>query len=573
MPDDPRHRRVPAQRIWCAVLVAGVMLAPARASAFRADLQYDYQNLRIRSRVLRGDGTPVDTAFTRSFWVQTYRALESRRLRPNLDLSMQAEYTRQAYLKRDERTEAPFGQARLSHPLFGLTAAYKPVSVVQQVLAQGASGGFIDTAATRRLEYRSRESIVTGYLTPQSLPRLDVSWIRRASDATLFSPSATQQQRQARASWGRGGVSLRAGYTDLARDGNGQRLSDPFQRSYEAGAGYGFALGSKLTASAGYDFNRFDREPANAVRTRSQGHIGSLAAAFQQARTFDWNLGYQARYVEQSAFARTVTRDHEGSLTASWHPRPTHGAQVAGGIRTTRYGGWTGLQRYVSGQASAQGAIRRGWILQASAGEAVNWDGRTPAYWTTQGRVGSQMRVRRGLDLFGDWTATLNTDSTRNGSLHTNWSFGANLAPWRSFTGRGSVREARAGKVDGLVGGSSRSWALDARWTPGRSVAMLGSVNRTDVIDGSGSGTLTQTATLQWIASPRMQVSSTYSHSSSDRRTGVVVSGFGRELVSVRSDWAFSRNGSLSAGLAYVDPGTSRETREFNASWNQRLWR
>jgi hypothetical protein len=43
--------------------------------------------------------------------------------------------------------------------------------------------------------------------------------------------------------------------------------------------------------------------------------------------------------------------------------------------------------------------------------------------------------------------------------------------------------------------------------------------------------------------------------------------------VSLRADWALFEHGSVSLGYSAVEPGTSRETRQINASWNQRLWR
>lgn len=555
-------------------MAAGVVLAPGTGRAVTADMQFDYQQLRIFGRSIRPDGSVVDTAFARSFWVQTYRATAVRRLRPTLELLLQGEYARRDYLGGlDDHSETPYGLMRLSHPAFGVSASVKPARLVQQVLPLGAGGGFIDTASTSRLEYRTQETIVTGFVVPQRLPRVDVSWIRRQAEATGFTAGTAQEQRSARTSWGMGGVSLRAGYTDLAKGGEPSSIGAPIQRTYEAGAGFARGFGRKVSATAGYDFSRFDRDPPGSYQTRSDQHTVSLGGAYRQAPTFDWGLGYQLRYIAQNAFQKTLNRDHEGAVTATWHPRPTYGATFSSGLRTTRYSGSGRLQRYLSAQGNARGLLRRGWTVLANLGESVNWDPIYPTYLTTHARLGTQMHVRTGLDLAADYEATITNDTLSDRRVSNTWTVGVVATPWRAFNGRASVRESRSGSILGVSGASSRTWNLDGRWTPTRGIDILGAVNRTDAIGGTGAGTLAQTASVQWTASPRLQMSSTYSHTSTDIRNALVVAASGSEVVSVRADWALSRYGSVNAGVAYVDPGTSRETRQINASWNQRLWR
>jgi len=559
---------------WAALGLAMILcLWPVGAGAQTGSLEFKYQRLELQGRVFHPDGSASDTTFVRSFWTQNYLASVTRRFGNRLFLAVQGQYDRQSFIDRNERSETPYGQFRLAHPVVGLIASYRPTIATRQVAAIGSGGGVVDTGAVRTVGFRSEQSVVSAYVSPARLPRVDLSWIRLHHAPDALSAENTQDTRNARMGWTRGPLNLRAGYGDVSQGIRPSSLGAPVQRYYDAGLGLGVVPRPNAGLRLDYDARRFVRGPSGTIQNRVLTQAASLSGSYQQTPKLGWNVSYNLQHTEQEYLLSSRFTDQEAQLLGSWRPTPVLGLQGSAGARTLRSGRGSELQRFVSSTASMRGRVRPDWDADATVSQSLTWNPRESVVATTQARTSSKWRLRRGLEAGGDYQVSVDRNASASRRVVSQWSLSLTASPWRSFRARLGEHRYQIRSGDSLAAGSSRSRTVEVRWTPFRTLEMLGNVSTSGVPPRNDPRTTSTTASVQWSPGAGIQVSGNYARTSSAQSNALVSLVPGRELAGARVAWGPGRRWAVSGGLTVVEPNRSTEARQYDASYTYRFGR
>ena len=557
-----------ARGVGAATLVALSLLPGGRAGAqpLTGQLQVQYQNIEQRVQVLNPDGTRRDTILTREYWVQNYELNHAARIGEQLNIVSQLRLSDLAYIGRPDKTRTPYGALRLAHRVFGLSGSYRPTTVTT-VLAPGFFEGGLAAAPPVLTTARTQEGVLSGYLAPVGLPRLDLSWIRRHRGADERLPGETGVSRNARLAYGFGGLSVRGGYDDLSRDPGDPALRQMLQRSLNGGAGLTLAPASALSIAMQYDFAATRRGVASPNAERARTHGATLNGSLRQSERANWNLAYAFRRSEIRSRVRSDLDDHDGSLLFNYTPGRATRLSVGGGARTVRTSARNELQRHLALIASADGRVLRGWTGTVSLSHATNWNPERRVFSVESFRVGSRFHLATGLDLDADLQATANGDTAaRDSRVVTQGSFGVQATPLRSISLRYSARSYRVGPGLFRAAGDARSSTLDLRWRPLATLEMAGSLSRSGTLAHGGPRLASRQANLSWRPGPMLQFSGNYARSDQRATGGSAEQITGREILGARVQAGLGRRLTLNAGINQADPGGRSASRQYDAA-------
>jgi hypothetical protein len=243
MPDDRDQRSASAAaRFPAAALLAALALAcplPARSQNLRGYVQVQYQKLE--------NGRDLGLNFNREYWVTSFQANYATKLRSDLSLSSQVQFTNLDYRGSGEGSRQPYLSLRLVHPWAGFYGAFRPTDQT-------------DIAGN---ESKQQQTVFSGYWNRPRWPRLDLSWIHRKLDQGGISGSGTT--RYALLGYTLGGLTVHGGYNDESNQPDQAPEKRVIQRAWSGGAMY---LLSRPRASLlmQYDFSDNQRgDPSSRV--------------------------------------------------------------------------------------------------------------------------------------------------------------------------------------------------------------------------------------------------------------------------------------------------------------------
>lgn len=553
MPDDR-----PTNRLRAATLLAALCLGSgslASAENFRGYAQVLYQRLEN----LRA----LDPSIDREYWAKAFQLDYAVRVKQNLDLNAQVQFTKLDYTGRLEKSQVPYGTLRLSHPNVGVTGSYR---LQQQTDAVGVTS-------------RQKQAVLTGYVTRPKWPRLDWSWIRRRLDPFGRSSGSTGLTRTATVGHDIGSLNFRGGYTDLAQysgEANARRIS---QRTWTGGSSYMYASGNN-SFSVQYDFsdNRVGgRGPSTSART----HDASVAGGKRLSQKVGLGLNYAFRRTLVQGPVRETIDDNNGALLLSYSPSRPLTFATGGGVRTARTGAGQNTEKYTLVSGSANGQLRHGWTGGANATYSLNWspDGRSHRVSTYGAR--SAMRLWPGMDVTGGILASVGDkmsiapgDSIARpvlGRIVTQTSVGANASPLHGLSFGYAYSLYRVGESFTGRTNASNTNAWTVQWAPVRTLILDGNRSSSTSLGPSRQRYVTSRANAQWNASSTLQFSGSYTQSDSPRRASIVQYISSRRLVTLRVLAALASNLQMNVGTNWIDPGTEQAVRQVDASITQRF--
>lgn len=566
MPDDPPADGTRA-RIATA-LFAGMLLLPLiprPVAAQSATLRVDYSRLEVSRRRFLPDGSFRDTVLTRSFWRQDYLIGYTRALPRSLSLSLQGQYSSQKYTDRDERSWSPFGLARLTGPLFGITASHRPSTSIQLFGSLGIPGDPVDTTGLRTLRNRTLETMVSGHVTPARLPRLDAAWTRRRGDRNELYQGYVQERRNLRSAYAVGPVSLTGGWGDQTIGVT--RAATRTLEHWDAGAGVSLTPLPRTSLGIDYGYSHYVRGPGTARPARSDDHTASLNGGWSPATTFNVSTYYRLQSTTQNFIGRTHNLNQEGSLFGAWRPNAVYSAQAGGGLRSTGQPGSADLLRYASAMTGVTGRIRRNWTGSANLSHSVAWDRKGIPFGVSQLQGASRLRLWRGFDVGGDFGASANNDTVRDGRTVTYWTLHATVSPLRAFSATVTERRYRVGSEPEVAATSTRGRTADVRWRPWGGLEVLASYNTTAALPDNDPRTTWSRLNVSWALLPNLQAAGYYTRTSSAQTSAQVALLSGREVAGGTLTLAVGRRTTISTGLNVVDPGTASEARQIDVSF------
>ncbi len=561
---------------WGAALSLAATAAQAQGG-LAGHLQVQYQKVEQSTRLLQPDGTLRESRLERESWIQNYEVNHSTRFGDQWNLYSQLNLTDLSYVGRPEGSRTPSGTLRLVHPAFGLSGSYRPSTTTTTFGPAGLGGVGLDTLQDRapsRLTTKNQEATLAAYLSAAKLPRLDLSWIRRHREQGAASPGETGITRSARLSYDAGPLNVRGGYGDIAREPAGSAAPQTFQRAMDGGAGLRLGGAGALSGTLQYDFSASRRGESAGPSNRTRMHAALLGGDLRRSGRSGLSLNYSYRRTEIRDHVPASLDDHEGTLLYNYAPTRSSRLAGVGGVRTLRAGSESGLQRYASFIASADGTVRPQWTGVASASHVTNWDpGRGP-YSIETFHVGSRFRLAQGLELTPDAQVSVNGDSAaRDSRVVSQLAAGLLVAPLRGISCRYSDRFYRAGPGLGGARAESRSTTLDLRWKPVPTLELAGSYGVTGAFPRNDPRLSTRQLNLSWIPSRGFQLTGNYSRSDQSRGGGVANQLRGREILGTRVLASLTRSTLLSLGLHQSDPHRASFARQVEATVTQSFGR
>ncbi|MBI5836553.1 MAG: hypothetical protein HZB25_04850 [Candidatus Eisenbacteria bacterium] len=547
-----------------AVAIACALPAPRARADLQGYLQVQFQQLE--------QVTPQGNSLQRSF-LQSYQASHSTGLGHGIGLSSQFQLNKTSFVDRVERVVSPQGSVRMDHPFFGLFASYRP----------GSSRGS-DSLTTRQ-----QETLLSGYLAPRGLPRLDVSWIRRHQDArelrAIDTSTAAREtarlsegatiSRQLRAAQELGPVSLRAGYYDQKFDGADPRQARDQQRSWDAGGTYAATLFGKLGVQASYDYTDNRRGLSAPVSDFTRMHSANVSANVKISPKAEWNLGYSYRHTAQRVNATQGTlNDHDGSSILGYRPTAATLLSAGGGVRTARTPQKEDVLGYLVVSASAQGSVRPGWAGTALATASWNRFPGGQEFWVSTARAGSTFGLADGLELLADLQASSNGDTAaRDTRVISQGSLSLRATPLRPIQVVVSGRLYHGGP--GLLENTVRSSTgmLEVHWTPWPTFRVNWSYTQTGALPRGDPRVSTTMVNLDWKPGRTLEAAVFYTSSNQSRTTSNIQSLTGRENLGARLLAALSPSTRLIVGVSAVDPYRSTRSRAMEVTFTKSFGR
>ncbi len=543
-----------------------------RAQYVTGYLKGQFQVFEDQALVPNGDGTFRTDWKRTERWTQTIELQHVAQPRSDLRVMSNFRYTDLSYSKLPDASRSPQGSVQVTHPWASLFAAYRPSTVTGGLGATGVSAG--DSARAGAITARSQETMLLGQIAPPNLPRLDVSWNRRHRNADVLSPEEAGVNRNARLSWTRGALSSYASLGDQSIDHPAQNTRGTTQRTGGAGAALHLTPTRQTAMDLQYDFA--DARSGNATLTAgsSRSHNASFNGTLQQRADMAWNANWMFRRSQARGPRTTTLDDHEAALNWSFDPRGPLRLLAAGGTRTARTVAGSGLSEYASAVASLDGDVRPGWRGTATASHVTNWDPGHGTYSVDAGRIGSRLRLARGLEANVDASVTANGDTgVRDSRVVSDASGRLRATPLRSLNVGLSARIYRSGPT--LADGNSRARSIlwDVRWRVVPTLELTGSSSITGVLPNDRPRNTTRLAGARWNPFARVQLAADWSKSDQSRTDSSAQPVSGREIASAHLLALLSRSLQLDASGSIADRGTARENRQMNVSLTWALGR
>ncbi len=563
MAADRRTRR--ARLALLAVVAAA--LPPSGAARAQAVYGYatgQYQRVEQMTQV---PGSDLWTRTAREFWLQTYELNNQSYLRHDLQLTSTLRLTDLAYVNLPDASRAPSGSLRLYHSLFSLYASHQPTQTTSGFNSGGVSA---PGDATRLLTVTSKtqDTQLGGSFFAAKLPRLDVSWVRRHRDTDLLSNAETSINRNARAAWDRGPLSLYASLGDQRRDPQVANAVIATQRVATAGGALTVAPLRATSLTMQFDLGDTRNRSNGVTSATTRTHGGNLSGDWRPNRLADVSLSYVVHSVTTTALRTDRTTNQDGSIYLNLTPNRSVRIATGGGVRTTQAtDGSEDLLSYATALVSGQGTVRPGWTAVGSAAHTTNWDPTRGSFGAEALRGSSRMRLANGLDVESNVFLSANGDTAaRDQRWTTDASARVTATPVRSLTLGYGVRTYQVGARLTRAAARSVSQNLDVRWKVVTSLEMVGSYSESGALPNNFPRSVLRVATVRWSPVPQWQVSGNWSRSDQSRVDAAANQIAGREIAGLRVLGALSRRLTFSGGANVADRGKPTENRQYDGS-------
>ncbi|HEY3215292.1 MAG TPA: hypothetical protein VGK93_02240 [Candidatus Eisenbacteria bacterium] len=531
---------------WWVVVAGLSVTAPASAQKLYGAAEVNYNSV---DRV--GPAAPLES------WVKTFRVNYAERLRGDIDLSSQFQFSEQTIVGRPDRLRNPQGSLRLAHRYWGVSSAYQPS----------------ETRDARSLTTRQQSLSLTGYAQKPGLPNLAGSWIRNHVDPTQQSLESATITRGLSSVYTLPNLGLRAAY--------GDRFSelpvDPRPRMVEnhlnLGATTQFQVG-RAPVGLRYDFGQTRANPTSIREQRSRVHTAGANSSYPFSPRTSSTLSYTYRRTDNSS-GGALLEDHNGALSLGHTLSRAVQVSAGGGVRSVTFAGRDQTESFVAGSASAQGEARAGWRMAAAASRSYNWLPGISARPVDSFQSSTTMRLARGLDARGDLTLSAarapdgadTTNAVRRRALQAGAGVTAN--PLRTVYLDAAIHRSRAGEFFLRGGVAATSYTANLRLTPSPRLSLSGAwgLNR-----GSGSTGTTAQASAQWVLGSSFQASGAYTRARQE------MSGPGASppvQESYSGSVAMALGWDLRAAVRYSEsnPGQASEVRLLSASMSRNFGR
>ncbi len=567
---DERRGPRPWRNLAWLVACGAALPAPAAAATpgLMGSLQVQYQDVDQRLTMLNPDGTTSVVNLSRQAWVQSYEASQSARWGQSLNLFAQLRLNDVSYPGLPDHSRTPYGTLRLVHPLAGFIGSYSPSTTTGSFGGgvTGVLGSQVPAGTSLTFTTRTQETLLSGYVAPPRLPRIDLSWTRHHQEADLFARPQTGTNRRASLNYDLGTLNVHGSYADQFRDDLGAG-SSLLQRSYSGGSSAHLAVGRRVGLQLQYDYAQTGRTLADQTRS----HSGTVTGDLFRTRVSDWALFYAVRRtVSMAAPAGGDLTDHEGSLMYSRQLSRLAKLTAGGGARTDRSVNPTGndLLRYGTAVVSFDGDLRPGWHGLGSLSHSSNWQPGHAPYSIEGYHVGTRMRLRPGLEVEGDYNLGTNTDTlVRSIRAVRQASLGLRLTPRRSLTATVGVHAYQAGPGIFLTEANSRAASLDLDWRPVPTLELAANATQSGALPHNDPRSTTQLYTVRWSPGQALQLWGTYSSSNQVRRDITSTSLLsGHDVLSARLLANLSRSWNVSAGYNVADRGQPDQSRQVDAA-------
>lgn len=569
-----RHPHVPRKAALTLGLAGVIACAPgARAQSLFGYAQGQYQRFEEVIQTRDSSGTVSQRRRSREFWVQNYELRNLSSLRSDLQLQTSLRFTDLKYSNQPDGTRTPQGTMRLNGRVFSVSASHRPTSSTSGVNRTGVSTPS-DSTRLMTVTSRAQETMFTGALFPGRGPRFDVMWVRQHRDGDLLGAGSDATNRSVRAGYDRGPLRLYGLLSDLRRTPEVALRATTVQRTWSGGGTFTFAPTRATSASLQYDLADTRTNVPGQPLATGRTHAASLTSSHRPNRLASVDLNYNLRRSTYFNRVGSTHTEHDGGLFLTLTPRKAMRFSTGGGTRTVDALAGTDLISYYSTILALEGRVRPGWIGTTLASHTFNWDPQRGRYSTESLRMGSRLRLARGLDADVNGQISANGDTaSRSQRWSSELSARVSATPLRSLTFALYERVFRVGASLGRASGRATTSQGDLRWRPVPSLEMVGSLNLTSAATGGGPRSTSRMGMVRWAALRGWQLVGNYSRSEQSRQSSFAEQLAGREVAGLRVTGALGRRITLNAGATGADLGTARETRQYDGSVTMTLGR
>lgn len=536
--------------ITAAVLASSLLGAPAGGQSLRGWAQVQYQNLTNAPGV---DG--------QEWWLTAFQTDYSTRMFGTTEVFSQVQFNELNFAGRPDRSRRPRGTLRVSHPLFGVFASYRPDLVTD----------------SRNVTTEQQELMLTGYVQKARLPRLDGSWVRRHQDANAYGSASQSEIRSVSSTYEVGPLNFRAGYGDQIRQSEEPLAKENADEHYNLGSTLRLAR-RKTNGQLSYDYSHNRRRTDGSISDVSRVHNVALNGGSALSRKSSLTAVYNFRRSDTDQPGVRPVNEQDGALTLEHRPTQILRVSGGGGVRSVADGNREDVESYVVGSVNADGQARPGLRLGAGVSHSWNWLPRDRARPIDTFRANAQMRLATGLDLSGDAQVSASelrpaaADSA--GSRHqvvVQAGTGLRALPLRSISLTASARRYRSGESLGGDGVSANSYVVDVRWNPSGTLQLGGNWGRSGSLNATDPDRTIVQTDLQWTPSRFLQASGSYLHTDRPGQginpsTSIAAA---NESYTGRLIMALTRD--LRAAIQYseADPGRVTRARQVNVTVTQ----
>jgi hypothetical protein len=468
-----------------SLMVAGT----ANAQRLNGSAEWNYQNVDQLSL-----DEPQESV------IQTYRLNYSNRLRGNIDLTAQGQFSQQDVLGGSQRLRNPQGSVRLAHAYWGASAAYLPT----------------ETRDALGLTNNYQNLVLTGYTQKPGLPTLAGSWIRSHVDPNPLSTGSATVTRNLSSVYNIPRLSLHGAYGDRFLETD----LDPNPRNTETHVNLGATSNFQIwraPSSLRYDFGQSETRPSPTFSQQSRVHTAAASTNYQFSPKTSSSLAYTYQR-NASTPGGTLLEDHNGALALSHQPSRAVNLSIASGVRSVNFLGGRETEKFLAASAAAQGNVRTGWHGYAGVSRSINWLPGIEARPVDTFQSNTTMQLTRGLSARADLTTTssqvaepIGADTTGTLSLRSiQGGAGLTAVPLKRLYLDGSFHASRSGASYFLGGVTSTSYAANARLTPSPRLTLNGNWTLNQGFRTKGT---TSQAGFQWIVGSAFQASGAYSRS------------------------------------------------------------
>src|SRR5262245_17089349 len=533
---------------WWVAMASLMIAAPAHAQRLNGSAEWNYQNI-----------DQLSLAEPQESVIQTYRLNYANRLRGNIDLSAQGQFSQQNVLGGSQRMRNPQGSIRLAHAFWGASAAYLPT----------------ETRDARGLTNNYQNLVLTGYTQKPGLPTLAASWIRSHVDANPLSTGSATVTRSLSSVYNLPRLNLHAAYGDrfLETDAN------PNPRNTETHVNLGATSNFQIwraPSSLRYDFGQSETRPSSTFTQQSRVHTAAASTNYQFSPKTSSSLAYTYQR-NASTPGGTLLEDHNGALALSHQPTRAVNVSAASGVRGVNFLGSRETEKFVAASASAQGNLRTGWRGFAGVSRSINWLPGIEARPVDTFQSNTTMEITHGLSARADLTTTsssapepIGADTTGTLSLRSiQGGAGLTMLPLKRVYLDGSFHASRSGSSYFTGGATSTSYTANARLTPSQRLTLNGNWTLNQGFRTKGT---TAQAGFQWIVGNAFQASGAYSRSRQELLFSSPINGL-QETYAGSAAMALGRDLRGTVRYSVTNPHQASEVRLLSAGMSYNFGR